>query len=171
MKGEVEPLNFVEHYFFLVQIIYSDTHYVDWAYEVSEHLSRTLSAMKFYNTFHIFSFLVYMLASLQFWLGLLRLENFPNDVKFYEFYPCLQLQNNYVEYVRVNDAFTMRICRELQGCLERSILKVMVAISQFGNYFIEFLNFFYFNLATFDKFPLKLPRYPNDMIMLIEILR
>lgn len=69
LKGEVEALNFVEHYFFLVQIIYLDTHYVDWAYEVSENLSRALSATKFYNTFYMSSFLIYMLASLQLWLG------------------------------------------------------------------------------------------------------
>ena len=43
LKGEVEALNFVEQYLFLVQIIFSDTQYVDWAYEVSEHLSRALS--------------------------------------------------------------------------------------------------------------------------------
>ena len=118
------------------------------------------------------SFLIYMLASLQLWLGLLRIENFPDDVKFYEFYPCLQLQNSYAEYVRVNDAFTMRICRELQGCPERRFsLEAMVAISQFGNYFIQFSTFSYLHLAVFDGFPLKLPRYPSDMIVLIEIVR
>ena len=85
---------------------------------------------KFYNSFYMSSFLIYMLASLQLWLGLPRLENFPNDVKSYEFYPFLQLENSYVEYVKVNDAFTMRIFRELQGCLERRFnLEVMVAIS------------------------------------------
>ena len=119
LKGEVEALNFVEQYFFLVQVISSDTQYVDWAYEVSENLSRALSAAKFYNSFYMSSFLIYMLASLKLWPGLPRIENFQDDVKSYEFYPCLQLQNSYVEYIRVNDAFTMRICREIQGCLEQ----------------------------------------------------
>ena len=113
MKSEVEALNFVEHYFFLVQVIYSDTQYIDWAHEVSENLSNALCATKFYNTFYMSSFLIYMLASLQLWPGLPRVENFPDDVKSYEFYPCLQLENSYAEYIRVNDAFTMRICREL----------------------------------------------------------
>ena len=80
LKGEVEALNFVEHYFFLVQIICSDTQYIDWAYEVSEHLSRALSAAKFYNSFYMSSFLIYMLASLQLWPDLPRIENFPDDV-------------------------------------------------------------------------------------------
>ena len=31
LKGEVEALNFVEQYFFLVQVICSDTQYIDWA--------------------------------------------------------------------------------------------------------------------------------------------
>lgn len=29
LKGEVEALNFVEQYFFLVQVIFSDTQYID----------------------------------------------------------------------------------------------------------------------------------------------
>ena len=29
----------------------------------------------------------------------------------------------------------------------------------------------YLHLASFDGFPLKLPRYPSDMIVLIEIVR
>ena len=47
----------------------------------------------------------------------------------------------------------------------------MVAISQFGNYFIKFSTFSYLCLEAFDRFPLKLPRYLSDMIMLIEIVR
>ena len=91
LKGEVEAFNFIEQYFFLVQVICSDTQNIDWAYEVSEHLSRALSAAKFYNSFYMSSFLIYMLASLQLWPGLPRIEDFPDDVKSYEFYPCLQL--------------------------------------------------------------------------------
>ena len=66
----------------------------------------------------------------------------------------------------------MRICRELQGCPERRFSpKAMVAISQFGNYFIQFSTFSYLHLAAFDGFPLKLTRYPSNMIILIEIVR
>ena len=56
LKGEVEALNFVEQYFFLVQVICLDTQYIDWAHEVSENLSKALSAAKFYNTFYMSSF-------------------------------------------------------------------------------------------------------------------
>lgn len=130
LKGELEALNFIEKYFFLVQFIYFDTQYIDWSHEVSKILSNALHAMKFYNTFYMSSFLIYMLSSLQLWPGLPRVEEFSNDVKSYEIYPCLQLQNSYVEYVKVNDAFTMRICRELQGFLERRFsLKAMEANS------------------------------------------
>ena len=83
--GEVEALNFVEQYFILVQVIYLDTQYIDQTFEVSENMSRTLSAAKFYNIFYMSSFLIYMLASLQLRLGLLRLEFFSHDVKSYEF--------------------------------------------------------------------------------------
>ena len=66
----------------------------------------------------------------------------------------------------------MRICRELQGCPERRFSpEAMVAISQFGCYFIQFSSFSYLHLAAFDGFPMKLPRYPDDMIVLMEIMR
>jgi hypothetical protein len=66
----------------------------------------------------------------------------------------------------------MRICRELQGCPERRFSpEAMAVISQFGCYFIQFSSFSYLRLAAFDGFPLKLPRYPNDMIVLMEIVR
>ena len=91
LKGEVEAFNFIEQYFFLVQIVCLDTQYVDWAFEVSKQLSRALSAAKFYNSFYMSSFLIYMLASLQLWPGLPRIEDAPENVKSYEFYPCLQL--------------------------------------------------------------------------------
>lgn len=171
-KGDIEALNFVEQYFFLVKIICSDTHYVDWAYEVSKHLSKALSTAKFDNTFYMFSFLIYILASRQLWLSLPRIENFPDDVKSYEFYPCLQLQNSYKKYVKVNDAFTLRICRELQGFPDKRFNpEAMVAISKFGTYFIQFSSFSYLHRASFNEFPLKLPRYLSDMIVLIEIMR
>ena len=76
-------------------------------------MPNALQKANFYNTFYMSSFLIYMLASVQLWPGLPRLESFPNDVKSYEFHPCLQLQNSYADYVKVNDVFTMRICREL----------------------------------------------------------
>ena len=89
LKGEVKALNFVEQYFFSVKVICSDTQYIDWAYEGSKNLSNALRATKLYNTFYMSSFLIYMLASLQLWPGLPRVEIFPDDVKSYEFYPCL----------------------------------------------------------------------------------
>lgn len=66
----------------------------------------------------------------------------------------------------------MRICKEIQGCLERRFSpKAMAIISQFGCYFIQFSYFSYLRLATFYGFPLKLPKYPDDLIMLMEIVR
>ena len=65
LRGETKALNFVEQYLFLVQVIFSDTQYIDWAHEVSETLSNALRNAKFYNTFYMSSFLIYMLASLQ----------------------------------------------------------------------------------------------------------
>ena len=98
-KGEVESLNFIDQYFFLVQVIYSNTQYIDWAYEVRKILSNALHATKFYNTFNMSSFLIYMLVSLKLKPSLPWVENFLDDVKSYEFYPCLQLENSYAAYM------------------------------------------------------------------------
>ena len=65
LKAEVEALNFVQQYLFLVQVICSDTQLIDWAYEVSENFSRALSVTRFYNTLYMSSSLIYMLASLE----------------------------------------------------------------------------------------------------------
>ena len=130
LKGEIEALKKFEQYFFLVQVICFDTQYIDWAHEVSKIISNALCVAKFYNMFYMPSLLIYMLAYLQLWIGLTGVKNFIDDVKSYEFYPCLQVENSYVEYVKVNDAFTMRICRELQGFPERRFsLEEMMAIS------------------------------------------
>lgn len=53
LKGEVVALNFIEQYFFLAQVICSDTQYIDWAQEVSKILSNALQETKFYNTFYM----------------------------------------------------------------------------------------------------------------------
>lgn len=100
------------------------------------------------------------------------MEEFLDDVKSYDFYPCLQLENSYKKYTKVSDDFTMIICRELQGFPERRFsLEAMVSISNFRSYFIQFSSFSYLHLVAFDGFPLKLPRYPRDMILLIEVMR
>ena len=99
-----------------------------------------------------------MLASLQIWPGLPSLQNYTDDVKVYDFYPHLQLHNNYTEYVRVNDALTMQICRELQGCPKRRFsAEALVAIGQFGSSFIQYPSFSYMHLVAFDGFQLRLP--------------
>lgn len=49
--------------------------------------------------------------------------------------------------------------------------ETMAVIGQFGYYIIQFSYFSYLHLAVFDGFPLKLPRYLVDMIMLMEIMR
>ena len=66
----------------------------------------------------------------------------------------------------------MRICKELQGCSERRFIpEVMEAINQFGTYIIQFSSFSYLCLIASDGFTLKLPKYLNNMIMLIKIMR
>lgn len=50
LRGEEEALNFVEQFFFLVQVIYVDEQYIDWAQLVSEILSSPLHSAKVFNS-------------------------------------------------------------------------------------------------------------------------
>lgn len=43
-------------------------------------------------------------------------------------------------------------------------------ITQFGSFFIQFASFSYLYLIGFDDFPMNLPRYPDDMIILVEVI-
>ena len=76
------------------------------------------------------SYLIYSLAIDHLWPDLPSIQNYDEHTKVYEFYPHVQLQRRFEEYVAVNDAFTMRLCRELQGCPKRRFsLEAISAIS------------------------------------------
>lgn len=130
LDGKPEILDLVECNFFLVQAICVQDMFIDWAEILCEKLASWLSSSQGFKQFYMSSYLIYAMATRHLWPSLPAIQNFNDNTKIYEFYLNLQLHQSFEEYVIVNDAFTMRISRELQGCPERRFSpEVVLAIS------------------------------------------
>lgn len=118
------------------------------------------------------SYLIYALATHHLWPGLPSIEDYDENMRVYEIYPHLQLHRRFEEYIKVNDAFTLRLCQELQGCHERRFSpKAISVVGHFKCCFIQFPSFFYLRIGAFDGFPKILPKYPIDKIVLVKLCR
>lgn len=118
-------------------------------------------------------YIVYILAS-NFryrdltYLGLVGTS--ANQYKVYDYYPQLQIQNEMNHYKRINDAFIMFIVRALQRDLNIRLSSfVMDMIKRFGYWFIQFPKFTHFRMEGFLGAPYRLPKYPNDKLVLLDI--
>lgn len=154
LKGKEEILDFIEHHFFLVQAICAEVMQIDWAQIICDELASWLNSAKAFEQFYMSSYLIYALATNHLWPGLPNIEDYDENTRVYEFYTHLQLQRSFKDYVKVNDALTMRLCRESQGCPERRFSpEAISAIGQFRCPFIQFLTFSYLRIGAFDGFP------------------
>lgn len=76
------------------------------------------------------------------------------------------------DYKRVNDAFTMYITRMLQGGIHRRLSKEAIElIEKYGSWYIQFPTFTYLRIHGFQSEPYRLPRYPTDIMILLEVVR
>lgn len=133
IKGHEEVLNFIKHHFFLVQTICAYGQCIGSAQIICDELCSWLNSTRAFQQFYMSSFLIYILAAIHLWVGLTSIEDINEETKVYEFYASLQLDKSYEEYVKMNDAYTMRLCRDIQGCPERRFsLEAIWAIAQFG---------------------------------------
>lgn len=93
-------------------------------------------------------------------------------LKAYDKYPQLQYRNFKKEYYRVNDAFIGHIIRLIAGDFERRVsLSARTLLKQYAFLFIKFPKFMYIRAQGFSERPNRLPRYPNDRIILLELSR
>lgn len=132
------------------------------------------------------SYLVYMFAKNQPLPSLImkgEIGKGPGQVKVYDCYPQLHYQDiaqkeknspakAVGQYERTNDAFTMRLVRLMQGGLHIRLSKqATILVQRYGAWFIQFPRFSYIRIASFDGAPHRLPRYPTDKIVLMEVAR
>ena len=72
--------------------------------------------------------------------------------------------------MRVNDIFFMHIVRKLQKRLHiKMLVGAMKLVKEYGAWFIQFPTFSYIQVQGFSMEPYKLPRYPNDKMVLLEL--
>ena len=74
------------------------------------------------------------------------------------------------EYKIVNDAFIFAIIRFIEGDYGKRLSdEAKTQITVFGAYFIQFKIFTYLRVVGASINPKKLPRYPSDKLVLLEI--
>lgn len=90
----------------------------------------------------------------------------------YEYYPHLQ-EKKYVEnFMRWNDIFAGRLVHEFQGNINKRLTtEVMEFITIYGSYFIQFPQFTYIRVGSFEGEPFRLSQFVLDSYVLIEVCR
>lgn len=120
------------------------------------------------------SYLFYLIARLYESPGLRALGeigNGPGQYLVHECYPQLHLHNN-KDYKMFCDAFAMKTVRVLQGTpAKRLSSEAEARIKKFGSWFIQFPQFTYIRVAGSTVCPKRLPRYPPDKVVLLELAR
>lgn len=75
-------------------------------------------------------------------------------------------------FCRVKDGFTFTIIRKLHDEMERRISNEATdEIAKYGNWYIQFRTFTYVWVSSFHGYPWKLPCYPSDKLLLLELCR
>lgn len=89
----------------------------------------------------------------------------------HECYPQLHLHNT-KDCKMFYDAFAMKVVRILQGTpAKRLSLEAEKQIKKYGSWFIQFSQFTYIRAVGSTVCPKRLPRFPTDRIILIELMR
>lgn len=119
------------------------------------------------------SYLIYVLASQEvLWAGLESQGPPASNVPIYRKFPQLTMQVRMKIYSCVNDAFLMEILKRLEGNPGLRIShEVFSLIMKFGSFFTQFDRFTYLRIGGFEKAPLKLPQFPSDFIVFLEVCR
>ena len=146
----------------------------DWARIISENLELQLRIVQNQKQFYMGSYLFYLIVRLYENPGLKALgviSNGPGQCLVHECYPQLHLHNT--KYYKIfYDAFAMRMVRILQGTPARRLsLEVEEKVKKYGSWFIQFPQFTYIRAAGSTVCPKRLPRYPPDKVVLMELAR
>lgn len=148
---------------------------INWARLASDNLHEQLTNVEQTKTFYMSSYVVYILARYGKYKGLnCRAPVGPAEGQMlaYDAYPKLHLSNSVAHYRRVNDAFTMHIVRTLQGSTHIRLSKeAMKLIKKYGFWYTQFPKFTYLRIQGCSSYAYRLPRYPTDRMVLLEVSR
>lgn len=103
-------------YFFIDEIVFG-VRMFNWARMISNNIHKQRVNLESTKSFHMSSYVVYMLARAYRYAGLIcrgPMGNIENELKVYNCYPQLQLSEK-THFRKAHDAFIMYITRILQG--------------------------------------------------------
>ena len=120
------------------------------------------------------SYLFYLIARLYEYPGLRTLGEIgsgPGQCLMHKCYPQLHLHNT-KDFKMFYDAFAMKMVRVLQGTPARRLSQEVEAkVKKYMSWFIQFPQFTYIRVAGSTVCPKRLPRYPSDKVVLMELAR
>lgn len=141
---------------------------------MSDNLDSQLRNLEADRTFCMSSYLFYSLARTYRYRGLTcrgEVGNKENQFPVYDCYPQLHMEEKF-HFKGVNDTFFMHITRTLQGGLhQRLSQESMDFISRFKYWYIQYPKFTYIRIQGFSRSPYKLPTYPTNRVVLLEVVR
>ena len=174
IMGLAQAMQFENWMYFFIDEIEKGKGKFDWARIISENLELQLRTVQNQRQFYMGSYLFYLIARLYESPGLRALGeigNGPGQYLVHECYPQLHLYNN-KDYKMFCDAFAMKTVRVLQGApAKRLSSEAEARIKKFGSWFIQFPQFTYIRVAGSTVCPKRLPRYPPDKVVLMELAR
>lgn len=158
-------------YYFMDEIT-SRTKIFNWSRIISDSLHEQLMNLERTKTFHMISYIIYLLAATYRYSGLICkgiVGGGKNEFRSYDCYPQLQLKE---KNFRDHDAFLMYITRALQGGTHNRLSHESKSlISRYGSWFIQFPKFTYIKIQGFTGRPYRFPIYPTNRMVLLEVLK
>ncbi|KAH9307110.1 hypothetical protein KI387_043782 [Taxus chinensis] len=144
----------------------------EWVEIISSMISEQLQQLNTTGRFYMNSYVVYAMASERDYPALMRCEVWP-QVKIYEYYPELKLENSIPQFTKINDAFFYFIICLLRPNMthDRTTRSIVVVTEKWGALFTQFPTFNYLRAVNFLGEPTKLPRYAGPKLILLELSR
>ena len=142
---------------------------------MSDYFDEQIVAIKFDKKFYMTSYLMYLLvARTTDYLGLDK-KGRMHDPNAWPYVVYLQLAKKKiplqsVEYRVVSNKFIYSIIRFIEGdYAKRNLVEAVAKNTKISAYYIQFKKFTYLRVEGTLLCPKKVPRYPSDRLIVLEI--
>ncbi|KAH9331307.1 hypothetical protein KI387_003415 [Taxus chinensis] len=145
---------------------------IDWGTLISNEIDSQMTTVLSTGKFYMFSYVAYAAAGMRSYPGLdTKGSRTTNPV--YKYYPQITKKGSKDHFRRVNDAFFYEnICQLNPGLRKTRVSdEAWTEVSKWGCIFLQFKKFTYLRTVMYSGEPFRLPRYPGDRLILIELVR
>jgi len=147
---------------------------IDWAGLISQSIHEQFINFAKTKTCHMSSYVVYLLARNEVYSGLTKKGEVgigPNKYLSHQCYPQLHLKS-INHYTRFNDAFAMFVIKKLRGEFHKRLSNAAREfISAYGHWYTQHERYTYLRIQGFTSYPYRLPRYPTNRMVMLEVTR